>query len=167
MKTGLIIGKFMPLHNGHIALIEFALGQCDEVIVLVSASDGEPIPGSQRLEWIVQIYKDNNKLKPRLLNYDDIISADTSVSGEGVSKLWANYLKEHLPLIDVIFASEAYGAYVSRFLDSEVVIFEEPRKIVPVSADRIRDNPTAYLDFLPEVVRTYYAKKALNKNSDG
>mgnify|MGYP003834889701 CR=1 FL=1 len=33
MKRGLVIGKFMLVHKGHIALINFAASQCDELIV--------------------------------------------------------------------------------------------------------------------------------------
>lgn len=165
MKTGLIIGKFMPLHKGHIALIEFALEHCDELIVLVSASDDEPITGTQRLEWLQELYKDNGKVKPIMLNYDDLIlsDAETTVSSEGLSKLWANYLKEQLPPIDVIFASEAYGAYMSRFLDCEAVIYDEPCKIVPVSATQIRNDPFTYFPFLPDVVQAYYNQKSDDK----
>jgi HTH-type transcriptional repressor of NAD biosynthesis genes len=161
MKTGLIIGKFMPLHKGHIALIEFALGQCDELIVLVSASDDEPIIGTQRLQWLEELYKDNSRVKPRMLNYDDLIllHADTTISSEGLSKLWAGYLMEQLPPIDVIFASEAYGAYMSRFLNCEAVIYDEPCKIVPVSASQIRNDPFTYFTFLPDVVQAYYTQE--------
>ena len=159
MKRGLVLGKFMPLHKGHIALIDFALNRCDELIVLVSASYDEPISANQRLEWIEEAYKNNSKVIPRLLIYDEAVLPNTSESLEGVSKLWANYLKEHLPSIDVIFASEAYGAYMGRFLNCEHVIFDEPRKIVPVSATQIRNDPFTFWDFLPDVVKPYYTLK--------
>ncbi|WP_183563258.1 AAA family ATPase [Mucilaginibacter sp. SP1R1] len=159
MKRGLVLGKFMPLHNGHIALIEFGLNHCDELIVLVSASYDESIPGSQRLSWLEQAYENNPRVKPLLLIYDEAVLPNTSESSEGVSKLWANYLKEHLPPIDVIFASEAYGAYMGRFLNCEHVIFDEPRNIVPISATQIRNNPFAFWDFLPDVVKPYYTLK--------
>ena len=159
MKTGLVIGKFMPLHRGHIALIDFALQQCDDLIVLVSASYDEPIWGSQRLEWLKETYKDNTKVRPWLLNYDEAVLPNTSVSSEGVSRIWANYLQKHLPPIDVIFASEAYGAYMGRFLDCESVIFDEPRQIVPVSATQIRNDPFSYWDFLPDAVSPYFTKR--------
>jgi HTH-type transcriptional repressor of NAD biosynthesis genes len=159
MRRGLVLGKFMPLHKGHMALIDFALYRCDELIVLVSASDDEPIPGNKRLEWIEQTYKSNEQIKPLLLMYDEAVLPNTSVSSEGVSKLWANYLKEHLPSIDVIFASEAYGAYMGRFLNCDHVIFDEPRKIVPVSATQIREEPFTYWDFIPDVVKIYYTLK--------
>ena len=44
MKKGLIIGKFMPPHEGHRALIEFAASRCDTLTVLVGALKHEPIP---------------------------------------------------------------------------------------------------------------------------
>jgi HTH-type transcriptional repressor of NAD biosynthesis genes len=159
MKTGLVIGKFMPLHIGHIALIDFALEHCDELFVVVSASDDEPIAGSQRLEWMEQVYKNNSKVKPILLNYDEAVSPDTSASADGVSRLWANYLQVKLPPIDVIFASEPYGAYMCRFLNCESVIFSEPRKMVPVSATQLLNNPAVYEAFLPDVVKAYYSKQ--------
>jgi HTH-type transcriptional repressor of NAD biosynthesis genes len=159
MKTGLVIGKFMPLHRGHIALIDFALQQCDDLIVLVSASYDEPIWGSQRLEWLKETYKDNTKVRPWLLNYDEAVLPNTSVSSEGVSRLWANYLQKHLPPIDVIFASEPYGAYMGRFLNCESVIFDEPRTMVPVSATQIREKPFAYWNFLADAAKPYFTKK--------
>lgn len=149
----------MPLHKGHIALIEFALKQCDELIVLVSASEDEPIPGEARYKWLEQTFKDDSRVKPMLLTYDEAVLPNTSQSSEGVSKLWANYLKEKLPPIDVIFASEAYGAYMGRFLDCESMIFDEPRQIVPVSATQIRNDPFSYWDFLSDAVRPYFIKK--------
>jgi len=159
MKRGLVLGKFMPFHKGHVALIDFALNRCDELIVLVSASYDEPISAKQRLAWIEEAYKNNGKVISRLLIYDEAVLPNTSESSEGVSKLWANYLKEQLPTIDIIFASEAYGAYMGRFLNCEHVIFDEPRKIVPVSATQIRNDPFTFWDFLPDVVKPYYTLK--------
>jgi HTH-type transcriptional repressor of NAD biosynthesis genes len=159
MKRGLVIGKFMPLHKGHIALIDFALQHCDDLIVLVSASYDEPIWGSRRLEWVKETYKENNKVRPWLLNYDEAVLPNTSTSSEGVSRIWANYLQKELPPIDIIFASEPYGAYMGRFLNCESMIFDEPRKIVPVTATQIRDKPFAFWNFLADAAKPYFTKK--------
>ena len=35
MTTGLIIGKFMPLHRGHMVLIDYARSRVDRLTVLV------------------------------------------------------------------------------------------------------------------------------------
>ncbi|HEY9195452.1 MAG TPA: AAA family ATPase [Mucilaginibacter sp.] len=159
MKRGLVLGKFMPLHKGHVALIDFALQHCDELIILISASESEQIPGEIRLNWVKETYKHDDRAKPVLLNYDEVLLPNTSVSSEGVSKLWADYLKIQLPPVDIIFASEAYGAYMGRFLNCGSMIFDEPRKIVPVSATQIREAPFAYWEFLPDAVKPYYTKK--------
>ena len=44
MIKGFIIGKFMPFHKGHEALIEYAKSKCDHLTVLVGFREGEPIP---------------------------------------------------------------------------------------------------------------------------
>jgi cytidyltransferase-like protein len=39
MKSiGLVCDKFAPLHKGHIALIEYAINRCDNLIVFVCNS---------------------------------------------------------------------------------------------------------------------------------
>ncbi|AYL98783.1 adenylyltransferase/cytidyltransferase family protein [Mucilaginibacter celer] len=160
MKRGLVIGKFLPLHIGHQALIGYALEHCDELIIVVGASDDEPIPGEVRLEWLKQTYADDSRVKPVLLSYDEAMASDAAVSIENMSRLWASYLKKQLPHIDVIFASESYGAYMGRFLDCESVIYEEPCKVVPVAAERIREEPALYAHLLPQAVKEYYKVQA-------
>lgn len=160
MKRGLIIGKFLPLHIGHMTLVSYALEHCDELIIVIGASDDEPIAGDVRLDWLKKTYADNDKVKPVLLSYDEAMLPGAGDSIENMSRLWASYLKKKLPPIDVIFASEAYGAYMGRFLDCESVIYEEPCKIVPVPAARIREEPDLYLHLLPDVVKEYYKKQA-------
>lgn len=156
MKRGLVIGKFLPLHIGHMALIGYALEHCDELVVVIGASDDEPIDGAIRLGWLEKTYADNEKVKPVLLSYDEAMLPGIGDTIENMSRLWASYLKKKLPPIDVIFASEAYGAYMGRFLDCESVIYEEPCKVVPVQAARIREEPNLYLHLLPDAVKEYY-----------
>lgn len=158
MKRGLIIGKFLPLHIGHMTLIGYALEHCDELMIVIGASDDEPIPGDVRLRWLEKTYADNDKVKPVLLSYDEAMLPGAD-SIENMSRLWASYLKKNLPHIDVIFASEPYGAYMGRFLDCESVIYEEPCKVVPVPAAKIREEPDLYLHLLPDVVKDYYKKQ--------
>jgi len=53
MKRGLVIGKFMPIHNGHIALINFAKAHCDELIVSLSYTPNDP---QLRFNWTKEIF---------------------------------------------------------------------------------------------------------------
>ena len=56
MEIGLVLGKFNPLHLGHKALIEFAQEKCDELIVLICASEKEAVKGSTRLNWVKECF---------------------------------------------------------------------------------------------------------------
>jgi HTH-type transcriptional repressor of NAD biosynthesis genes len=159
MKKGLVIGKFMPLHKGHIALIEFALKRCDELVVLICATDSEPIAAVQKLTWVRETFESDTRVKPQLLVYDERELPNTSESSEVVSAIWADYLKSNLTPIDIIFGSEPYVAYVAEFLACEHIIFNEERTIVPVSSTKIRNWPMAYWDFIPEKVKPFYVKK--------
>ena len=52
MIRGLVIGKFMPVYKGHIALIHFAASQCDELIVSMSYTHNDPINFQWRFNWL-------------------------------------------------------------------------------------------------------------------
>src|SRR4051794_16145969 len=117
MTRGFIIGKFYPLHLGHIQLIEFARKQCDELIVLICASDKETIPGSIRLEWLQESFSGYLSIQFTLLDYLEQELPNTSVSSKAVSKIWATKIQQVCPGIDIVFSSEAYGDYLAEFLE--------------------------------------------------
>lgn len=47
-SKGLIMGKFMPLHKGHMAMIDFALSKVDNLTILVVANATDQIHGLKR-----------------------------------------------------------------------------------------------------------------------
>ena len=55
-KKALVIGKFMPFHKGHKALIEFAAIHSSVVKVLVLGNENEPIDLNQRVKWIEESF---------------------------------------------------------------------------------------------------------------
>lgn len=61
--TGLVVGKFSPLHRGHQALIDHALSRCDSVLLL-SWSQPE-LPGcdaDRREAWLQALYPQVTRL---------------------------------------------------------------------------------------------------------
>ena len=91
MKRGLVIGKFMPLHTGHCALIRFAAQQCDEVIVSMTYKHSDPIPGSLRFEWIKDEFHNEHSIKPEI-SLDDFDNEELSFPER--MPLWAKFLKK-------------------------------------------------------------------------
>ena len=156
MKRGLVIGKFLPIHHGHIALIDFAASQCDEVIVSMSDQRGDAIDPELRFDWIKDIFKDNNRIKPNRL-HDDF--DDESLELEARMKLWADVIRMHYPDVHILFSSESYGEPLGRHLGVEHKLFDIDRIKIPVAASLIRKHPFRYWDFIPEVVRPFFVKK--------
>lgn len=154
-----MLGKFNPLHLGHIALIEFAQDKCDELIVLICASEKETISGSTRVNWVKDCFKSNSKIRPILLNYLEAELPNTSISSKEVSTVWALKLKTLFPKIDIIFSSEIYGDYLADILECRHICFDIDRKAFNISSTEINSNVFKYWNFLPTSVRPFYVKK--------
>lgn len=156
MKRGLVIGKFMPLHLGHVALIRFAASQCDELIVSMSHTPHDPIDAQLRFSWICEHFKNDPHIKPALIA-DDF--DDDSLPLPERTRHWAAVMKKTYPPIDVLFSSEAYGGPFAANLGAEHRPFDPPRYQYPVSATRVREHPFTYWPYIPPEVRPHFVKK--------
>lgn len=156
MTRALVIGKFMPIHNGHVALIEFAASQVDEVIVSMSFTPNDPIDPELRFAWIKEIFKDNKNIIPSIIK-DDF--DDDALALPERTKIWAAAMRKAYPKIDVVVSSEVYGVPFADNLNAKHITFDRDRTKVPVSASLIRTQPLQYWDFIPVVVRPYFVKK--------
>jgi HTH-type transcriptional regulator, transcriptional repressor of NAD biosynthesis genes len=156
MKRGLVIGKFLPIHQGHIALIEFAAAQCDEVIVSMSYSSNDIIDSTLRFGWIKEIFKNRPNIIPKSIedNFDD-----PSLPLRERTAHWADVMRKTYPQVDVIVSSEEYGEPFAQNLSATHSMFDMNRNVFPVSASLIRQHPFKHWDFIPEVVRPYFVKK--------
>ncbi|MBY0436458.1 MAG: AAA family ATPase [Cyclobacteriaceae bacterium] len=156
MKRGLVIGKFMPLHKGHIALIQFAAAQCDELIVSMSYKPDDPIPGPLRFSWIKQEFANVPSIRTEI-SLDDFDRE--SISWAGRIPLWSAFLKRRFPPVDVIFSSEEYGPRLAENLGIQHISFDLERRKIPISATRVREHPLRFWDFIAAAARPYFVKK--------
>lgn len=156
MTTGLVFGKFMPVHNGHLALIEFARKQCDQLIVSMSVTPDDPISPELRLHWLIDLLT----LYPTIevvAEADDF--HDPALPLWEATKLWAAFIKRRFPTVNVFFSSEAYAIPLAHHSGLRHVSFDPPRQQIPISATQIRQHPAHYWDYIPAVVRPYFLKK--------
>ncbi|MDN3585587.1 AAA family ATPase [Pedobacter aquatilis] len=156
MKRGLVIGKFMPIHNGHVALINFAAAQCDELIVSMSYTPSDPINAELRFNWIKEIFKTQPNIKPALIA-DDFDNDNLAL--EERTKIWARKMQEVYPKIDVLFSSEEYGEPFALNLQAKHFLFDQARLVIPVSATMIRSNPLRCWNYIPDDVKPHFVKK--------
>jgi len=151
---GLVLGKFLPPHAGHVHLIEAARRQCDDLSIVVGTLAREPIAGALRAQWMRALFPDLHVLHLTDENPQD--------PGEHPRfwQIWRDSLLAILPAPpDVVFTSDAYGEQLAQVLGARWVPIDPARAAVPVSGTAIRADPLAHWRHLPHPVRAHYARR--------
>jgi HTH-type transcriptional repressor of NAD biosynthesis genes len=179
--TGLVVGKFAPLHKGHQLVIERAQTLCEHT-VLVSYCKPE-LPGSEperREQWLAACFPGATRLvvtDERLAQWlpDDRPAmpvpanfAADEVHRDFVAMLCQRVLKRR---IDAVFTSEAYGAGFAAHLTrsfrqfdhnaGEVahIMVDPERRLVPVSATQLRQDIGRHWNYLPARVAASFVRR--------
>ncbi len=160
MTTGVVIGKFMPPHLGHMHLIEQARRQVDELVVLVCSLPDEPIPGEVRFAWMKELRPD-----VRLVHVTDENPSEPTES-EDFWNLWVDTIRVRVPDVDVVFTSEDYGSELARHLGVRHVSIDPDRSTFPVSGTAIRNDPFENWQFIPECVRPWFVFRVVLTGSE-
>lgn len=144
MTTGLTLGKYAPFHRGHQFVIETALNEVDELVVIVyDCPETTPVPLTVRADWIRELYPDV-----------EVIEGWTLPTGTGYDT--ETKRKHEEAVIDVLdrrnvdafYSSEPYGEHMSEALDAEDRRVDPERETVPISATKIRENPYENREFV-------------------
>ncbi|MBN1468939.1 MAG: AAA family ATPase [Fusobacteriaceae bacterium] len=146
-KVGFTLGKFAPFHKGHQYIIEMALKEMDEVVVLIYNTEVINIPLNIRANWIRKIY-------PTVKVIEGWDGPDGYSNERSFEIMQENYIIEMLNGIKVthFYSSEFYGDHVSKALEALDIRVDEEREIVPISGTMIRENPYKYRGFLDDIV---------------
>jgi HTH-type transcriptional repressor of NAD biosynthesis genes len=148
-KTGLTLGKFAPFHKGHQFVIETAIKEVDELIVLIYDDPVINIPLTTRARWIREIYPDI-----------EVIEGANSPNDTGytpeIMKIQEDYVLSVLRSrkITHFYSSEPYGLHISIALNAINRQVDSSRNIIPISATKIRNDPFRNKEFIHPVVYT-------------
>lgn len=171
MKTvGVMPGKFLPFHRGHLAAILKAGTMCDKLYVIVCEDEeetkelckgGKFISLKERSKWVSQELKDMPYIKVVTLNQTERGIA-TFPNGW---KDWADAVMDVVPEpIDIIFGNEeSYRENHEKFFPQSIkyVTFDADRAEFQISGTQIRENPIKHWDMLSGASRPFFAKKIL------
>lgn len=150
MSTGLVLGKFAPLHRGHQLLIETALAENQRVLVMIyDAPEVTPVPLAARARWIAELY-------PRVELIEAWNGPQEVGSDPGLQRRHERYILEQLAgrAVDRFYSSEFYGDHVSRALGAVDRRVDPERLAIPISATAIRQDQYANRQYLaPRVYR--------------
>ena len=153
-KVGMVLGKFLPPHRGHLFLVEFARRRVDRLYVVVGTLQAEPIPGERRFDWMRQLCPDCIVLH---LTDENPQQPEEHPDFWGI---WERSLKRLLPEpVDFVFASESYGTPLAAVLGAEFFPCDIPRSTVPISGTAVRQNPAGNWAFLPSPAQAYYRRR--------
>lgn len=161
MSKGFVFGKFMPFHNGHEAMINFALSQCDFLSVLICCSDKELLPASVRMHWIAATFAHVPNIEILTFDYNEDELPSTSVTSHEVSKVWSDMFMKIFPDHSLVVTSEPYGDLVAGFMGIKHIPFDIEKKLYPVSATKIRADAYGNWDYLPESVKEDFITKVV------
>jgi NadR type nicotinamide-nucleotide adenylyltransferase len=161
ISHGLIIGKFLPPHLGHLHLIERALQQCDRLTILVCSLESEPISGTLRHNWMRQLVPNAEVIH--------VTDENPSYPHEHPDfwELWTATINRHVAEpVDVVFSSEDYGEELARRLGAAHVLIDRERSAFPISGTAIRENPQATSRYLPPLVRPFFVRRVVLTGSE-
>ena len=150
----MILGKFLPPHAGHQALVHFGMNFVDRLHVLVCSIQREPIPGQLRYAWMRELFPEAN-----------VVHIDRELPQEPKDHpqfwdIWREVVREAVgESIDYVFASEEYGRRLAAELAADFVCFDLARNLVPVSGTAVRESPLENWRYIPECVRPYFLKR--------
>lgn len=161
--NGLIVGKFYPLHRGHLNMIEFGLSKCDHVTVIILADKYEKTFSPMiRKHWMASELEWSSRVTVSYMEYDsDILpnSDSTSVSqvwGDAISK----FIKDkNLPSVDVVISSELYGEPFAGAMGVKHIMYDYNRRLANISATKIRLMPEKYWEYIPKSVQPYFVTR--------
>lgn len=152
-------GSFNPLHLGHVRCIIEAANQCEDLIVVISEGiNRDEIDIRVRYRWIYQITKHIGNVRIFILQD----SAETKQSY--TEEYWmkdADKVKQFAGRkIDAVFCGSDYDInsfWAKCYPESETIFFQRD----DISSTKIRENVMSYWEWLPNIVKPYYAKKVL------
>lgn len=156
MTTGMVLGKFLPPHLGHLYLVDFARHYVDQLTVVVGTLREEPIAGAIRYQWMRQLY---SGCGVNVVHLDKELPQQPSEHPD-FWKLWEAALRPLLSQpLDYVFASEDYGWKLAEVLGATFVPVDPGRSVLPVSGTAIREDPLKHWEYLPRCVRTYFLRR--------
>jgi HTH-type transcriptional repressor of NAD biosynthesis genes len=165
-KCGLVVGKFSPLHNGHIKVLTRATELCDELIIVSYTNPLLGFSDATRERWLRNMYPTAHVIVPNS-NTCPTNDAPDNVHRDFTARL----IEERTQLRpEVVFTSEDYGGGFAEFLGDRWDIFVEHEYVDdyyrsigkneegtvllrPVHATDLRAYPSLWDKNVPEFVR--------------
>lgn len=154
MKHGLMIGKYLPPHRGHVFLGRTANNYVEELTILISVEPGDPIEGENRSGWMQAIFPNARVFEVELPMPD---------GPEDPSDIWTKWAGAvaglSIPKVDVVMAGDRTGFEFAKAFGASPVIIDPDRDVLSVTSANLLRAPFENWAYIPGVVRPYFIKR--------
>ncbi|MGM0164916.1 multifunctional transcriptional regulator/nicotinamide-nucleotide adenylyltransferase/ribosylnicotinamide kinase NadR [Enterococcus sp. DIV1059_2] len=171
-KYGMCIGKFYPLHKGHINMIQKASSLVDHLFVIVSHSDIQseklfeqsnlkrPLTARDKLRIVQKTFQMQPMIQPILIDETNVPSypngweqwaelvKNSVLTSRRTPKDFTNFSELSIFINE---PSDVDG--YQKYFGCEVLVLDQYRTDMNISATEIRKDPAKYWEFLPRASR--------------
>lgn len=118
-SRGLMIGRFQPFHNGHLALAKQILSECDELIIVVGSAqfnylDKDPFTSGER---ILMIHEAIKEAKADLSNCYIV-----SLANDENNARWLAYLRSMTPPFDILYSGNDFVKHLALSQNANITV---------------------------------------------
>lgn len=171
ISKGLFFLKGAPLTKGHVSAIIRAVSQVDELHVVLcwdekfqktlTTYQQKVQTKINRTLWLTNTFKHYNNIKISVVDESNIKGypdGEAEFTKLLMNEVYHNYKCSHF---DKVFSSEIeYNGYFQRnFPDSKIVLIDPERKMVDISATRVRNNLSLHWDYISKEAQKDFVKK--------
>ncbi|MHC1590665.1 MAG: nicotinamide-nucleotide adenylyltransferase, partial [Candidatus Helarchaeales archaeon] len=102
MTRGVFIGRFQPLHDGHLEAIKRILNEVDEIIIMIGSSQyshsfDNPFTAGERIQMIRQTLKEEG------INGNKYMIIPIADAND--NRIWVSHVTSFLPDVDVFYSN--------------------------------------------------------------
>ena len=152
-KIGMTLGKYAPLHRGHQLVIETALAEMDEVVIVIyDCPEITSVPLPVRAGWLRRLY-------PQAQVVEAWDGSNEVGNTPEIKRMHEAYLLRllntetlHGRRITHFYSSEFYGEHISEAFECVNRLVDCDREAFPVSGTALRAHPYANRSYLHPLV---------------
>ncbi|MEM3638016.1 MAG: nicotinamide-nucleotide adenylyltransferase [Conexivisphaerales archaeon] len=178
METSLFVGRFQPLHLGHVAAIEYALSKSDRLVIAVGSAEKSyelrnPFTAGERIEMLYSVLASKKLLErvvtitvPDVDNHLLWVPLVRSLA-PSFSRVFSND-----PLTILLFRNEGYAVEEVPLYRREELMATEVRRRMAEGVNWSRLVPKEVYDFVRKIrgeerVKILFEQSKLNSSNAG
>ena len=153
MRLGVIIGKFLPLHNGSLTLCKVAQTLSDNLVIIILNAQNDPIPLELRINWLKQEF-------PKAM-IEKISEENLFPDEDKVNFILSSISKKLVTCKFHIYSSNAYIANLAEKLRLKFTVLDPNRLAQNIISKSILCDPYNQWFDMPFSVRLSLIKRVV------